>query len=124
MTTNQTHSTVKLMDNTKVIKTKLIGTNRVVFSAWEPTEFAVGHSVVTTIEGKWYGRIGSRRLPEELESLPAMSASRSKAVRAWHQSEYQRAYAIIEEYDPRATCGRRDMGEIEITLDSPIGRGS
>ncbi len=55
-----------------VIKeTTTIGSSLREFAAYEQMELsasAFSHSTVNTEEGVWFGRIGTRRLPEHLEA--------------------------------------------------------
>lgn len=99
----------------KIKKTKIIGTNITVFSAWEdcPSIF-YGHSTITHEDGQWWGRIGTAMLPDALEKLPAFSNERIDKVSNWHEEEYQRAYSLILESFPEAQGGKKFMGEIEI----------
>lgn len=93
---------------------KIIGTKVRVFSAWEPSSYCGPHSTLMTLGGQVHGRIGSRRLPAELDRLPAMTEERSTAVRAWLNAQYEEAYQhIIAEY-PEAAQGERDVGEITV----------
>ena len=102
----------------KVIRSEIIGTRMVVLSAWEPSvrlgSITHGHATITTLDGACYGRIGTRRLPAELEALPAMSAVRSAAVGAWQQAQYGEAVAAILAQYPGAIDGVTSMGEITI----------
>ena len=63
-----------------------------VYCVYEPYG---GHSSTFTIEGVSRGKLGTRSLPEWLDKLPSLSAERSIAVKAYHQSQYQLAYALI-----------------------------
>lgn len=97
-------------------KTRIIGMNLDVYSAWEPTEDHA-HSTITTFEdyGPWYGRVATRRLTPELDALPAMSRERSEAVGRWHEAQYEEAYALILAAFPEAANGRRSSGHIDCT---------
>jgi hypothetical protein len=102
----------------RVVGTDIIGTGIRVYSAWEPSKIGSGgHSTITWCADSkgWFGRIGTGPLPRDLDALPARSAERSAAVRAWHAAEYDRAYAAILARHPEAGSGRRDMGQIEVT---------
>lgn len=85
----------------------------VVFSAWVASDIT-GYSTVTTIGGRWHGRLGTERLPAELERL--RGKERWKRVNAWQRERYADAYAAILEQRPEAAEGRGDMGEIEIRV--------
>ena len=112
------------MDNAICIeRTRIIGTDTVVFSAWEPSRGTISpnafsHSSISTLGGdSFWGQIGSRHLPIQLSTLPATSPERSAAVRAYHAGEYQRAYALIRaEYPDIPADSREDMGEIIATI--------
>ena len=96
-----------------VKRTPIHGTDRkgeraVVYSAWEPSEDH-GHSTITTIDGVWFGRIGTRRFAC---NLPAGSDERHTAVMAEYEEQYLEAYNAIADVFPLA-CGREDMGEVE-----------
>jgi hypothetical protein len=94
----------------------IIGTRRWVYDAWEPSErngeMPFSHSTIRTVDGRWMGRIGTRRLPAELEALPAYSSERARAVGAFHEAQYEEAYAAIIAAFPAAEHGCRSMGEI------------
>jgi hypothetical protein len=83
----------------------------VVYSAWEPQN---GHHTVTTINGVWMGRIGTDKLPNELEALRPMSQERSDRVRPWIAQTYERGYEnILAAFPHLAEIEHRsDMGEI------------
>lgn len=99
-----------------VEKTRIIGTKCDVYSAWEVDHG--DHSTIQHIDGVRYGRVGTRRLPAELEALPARTQERSDAVRAFHAKQYQEAYLAIYEKHPEvyslAKLENHDMGEITI----------
>lgn len=94
------------MENVVVQKTRIIGTNVLVFSAWEPVDWheqgcGFSHSTVQFIQGRgWYGRIGTRRFPSFTE-----------------HTERDRAYrAIAAEYPgliPGENC-QPDMGQLVV----------
>jgi hypothetical protein len=95
----------------KIRVAQIAGTKITVYSAWEPCSLHL-HSTITLIDGEWYGRVGTRPLTAELNSLPA-SDERIKAVDAWHEAQYQEAYAAIEAQYPGLT-GHKSMGEISV----------
>lgn len=96
-------------------KTKLLGTSRVAYSAWEPSSYTGAHGTLMTIDGRVMGKVGTNHLPAELNALPAYSNERSLAVRAWIDSQKERAYAAIVAAVPAARDGARDgYGEIEV----------
>ena len=95
---------------------KIIGANIEVLSAWEAEigQDGFSHSSITTIDGRWFGRIGTRRLPDHMEAMTPFSDERAEAVGQWHRQQYQEAYnAIVEKY-PEALSGKFSMGEITI----------
>ncbi|MDP2730341.1 MAG: hypothetical protein Q8O55_07655 [Dehalococcoidales bacterium] len=97
-----------------VNKYNIIGTNLVVYNAWEPSSITGKHSSITTVDEKWYGKIGTSHVPPALDALPAGSDERIKAVHAYFEEEYAEAYRLIVEAFPEAATGTRDMGDIEI----------
>lgn len=98
-------------------RTPIIGTNLVVYSAWERAD---GHSTITHDSeiGLLLGRVGSGSspLPTEVNALPALSPERCAAVSRFHAAENERAYAAILRDYPEAAGGQRAMGEIEVIL--------
>jgi hypothetical protein len=106
-----------------VKRTRIIGTATVIYDAWEPTRLmdaTDGHSTICSgsdcARAGWLGRVGTKRLPRELDALPANSTERLLAVRSWHAQEYDRAHAAILDAYPELgdAIGIRsmDMGEI------------
>lgn len=75
-----------------VMRYGIIGTETVVYEAWEDYD---GHSTYRTEGERKLGRVGTRRLTDELEALPKMSRERSERVRDWHDDQYQEAYDAI-----------------------------
>jgi hypothetical protein len=49
---------------------RIIGTPTVVAEVLEPGDLASTHSSVTTVNGKWYGTLGTRVLPKEVDAIP------------------------------------------------------
>jgi hypothetical protein len=92
---------------------------------WVPTkpfDLVTGHSTITStcvddVEGGWWGRLGTDRLPADLDALPAMSDERIAAVVAWHDALYATAYALIRRAFPELNevGARESMGEITTT---------
>lgn len=101
---------IKRHDDGRVISRKrIIGTDVVIYEAWEPSSTTGPHGTIAQAEGQWYGRIGTRAVPAELfAAVPAhaLDAERSAIVREFYQSEYARAYALI------GIEGQRALGEI------------
>lgn len=77
------------------------------FTVWEPSLMGApsrpaatyDHSSVTTFDGRWYGRIGSRRLPADVEALPGFGRpgheKRREAVRRWFQDQCDTAARAV-----------------------------
>jgi len=118
---------ITLTDGTAIRPTNIIGTNHWVVSAWTPRATDENgrcitnrdFSTITTIDGRPYGRIGTECLPAELDALPALSAERSAAVKAWRENIYRAAYLLIGvnlNIPAAARNIREDMGEIEFDL--------
>jgi hypothetical protein len=71
-------------------------------TAWEPSQLCSpkGHSTVMSSElgehaaGTWWGRIGCRRLPADLDALPR-GQERIGRVEAWHRRQYREAHQLI-----------------------------
>ena len=108
----------------KVVRKYSVGaTDLIVYEAWEPSARSrrlepVNHSTITTIEGQWYGRIGTRYLPPEIEALPR-GDERYRAVGKWHEDQYEESYRLIIQAFPEAGAGKRSMGEITLHWTSP-----
>jgi hypothetical protein len=111
-------------DGTVIVETQIIGTKLFSVDAWTPCPVlengrsdTSGFSTITTIEGAWYGRIGTERLPADLDALKG--ETRYSAVKVWQQAQYSRAYwAIIAAYQmPEGALGcSSSMGEITYHL--------
>ena len=102
----------------RVERTRIIGTNAVAFSVWEPTSGPMGeHSTKTTFDEVWHGRVGTRRLTKELDAMKPGSVERINAVQAFQNAQYEEAYADIIAAHPEAAGGYRSMGEITITVE-------
>jgi hypothetical protein len=76
------------------------------------------HSTITTIDGQWHGRVGTARLPAELDALP-VGAARFAAVDAHYRQQYALAYRLIRRAFPEVQ-GKEDMGEVEFYSESPL----
>ena len=103
----------KAVGDKMIDKYSIIGTNVIVYQAWEPSGVFGAHSTITTIDGKWYGRIGTRWLPPYLENMLAGSLERIQTVSKWLKDQYEEAYKLILQVYPEASSGMRTMGEIE-----------
>ncbi len=103
-------------------QTRIIGTDRVIFSAWEPTALmarvGAGHSTITHDgERGWLGRIGTSALPAEIDPIPVGPARSFAGRRGSNEHEHRRAYrALIGAHPELNDCrdARFDMGEIEV----------
>lgn len=100
-------------------RTRVVGTRRVIFSAWEPSRYAGPHHTVMTIEGRVCGRLGTQTLPEELARMPR-SDERVVAVREWQTLRHEEAYAAIVAAHPEVAGGERRCGEIEVSLETLV----
>lgn len=99
----------------KVIKKYSVATtDLIVYDAWEPSALMGPHATITSIDDKWYGRIGTKRPPPELEALPRMSEERFRAVGKWYEDQYEEAYELIVQAFPEAKAGKRGIGEITL----------
>ena len=128
-----TNMKVRLESGVVVVRYRIIGTSMVIHKAYEPTvlsglnweEGKPAHSSLTSFDeyrhehGVFYGEVGSRRLTPELDSLPAMTQERSEAVKAYHRTNYARAFDSILAAFPDARHGVWRDGEIVITDPLP-----
>jgi len=103
---------MKKVDSRIVARFSVIGTKMIVYEVWEPSSLMGRHSTVRTINGEWYGRLGTKSLPYEIDQLPAGSNERLLAVGRWLDQQYEEAYRIILAAYPEAFTGRRSMGTI------------
>jgi hypothetical protein len=63
----------------------IIGAPRwVVREVLQPSALMGDHQVVTHRDGRWWGKLTSKRLPAHLDALPARTTERWVAVREWH----------------------------------------
>lgn len=105
-----------------VTRVRIAGTRCLVYSAWEPSPPDTYHATITHKGAARYGRVGTRGIPAELDTLP-YGDERARRVRAWYDAGYARAYPLILAAFPEAALGeRRGMGEIEVfvTSDPPV----
>lgn len=86
----------------------IIGAPRVVVSVWEPFD---GHGSMVRVEGETWGRVGTARLPKDLEAMPT-GEDRYNAVSDWYRSEWGRAHFVMEDL---GIGNRRDMARGELT---------
>ena len=107
----------------KIRKINILGTNTYIFSAWEPTilkgtnytPIIPSHSTITNINGQWFGRIGTREVTPELNSIP-VGIKRFEKMKQYREKQYNEAYeAILVEYpELKGLNLKYDMGEIEV----------
>lgn len=92
----------------------MIGVDWVVYAAHAPISGPGGdHSSIRHHASQWYGEVASRRLPAELEALPAMTDSRAAAVRAFTAAYVGLEQALILAAFPEAADGiMRPDGEV------------
>lgn len=110
-----------LRDETQVTTTGIVGTDFVVFGAWEPFD---GHWSSRPIADRSMGRIGTRRLPAELDALEAGSDDRAERIRRWYEDQYAEAYGIIRDAVDPAGWDRslETGGEIEVYMREPTAQ--
>lgn len=98
---------------TIVIKrTRIMTTNRLVYSAWEPSPDFNHSTIWHNGSDRWFGRIGTAELPPALTKLRPFSDERFEEVRRFYADEYARAYNAILARHPHLKDAPRDMGEI------------
>lgn len=67
----------------------IAGTRSIDYAVWEFAGASIldaGHSTITFIDGKLYGEVRSRRVPADIDKLPAWTRERVAAVQAWRAS--------------------------------------
>lgn len=108
-------NTSKMHGGFLIQRTRIIGTKIVAFTAWEVDHG--DHSTITHVGGVRYGRVGTTRIPAELDALRPGSDERYERVHAFIAADRERAYEAILAACPEARDGRRDgMGEIEVIV--------
>ena len=112
-----TQNETRQLEAFKVQRHRILGTRIMVYAAWERSSVMGKHSTITTIDGEWYGRVGTRHLPAWMNALPAMSDERSRIVGEYHDAQYGEAYDIIRRAFPEVCeyAARESMGELETT---------
>jgi len=115
----------------RVRVSRVCGTDEVNYSAWEPTtmcargneQLGAAHGTISffpsdeaIFEPGWYGRVGTRRVGEDVLALRAGSDERVAAVVAHIKAQEDEAYAAILARFPEAAKGRRVGGEIRVVL--------
>jgi hypothetical protein len=106
-----------MVDGHLVWRFRILGTTTWVHQAWAPVAglFGAPYSTLTHAEDRWWGKLGSERLTPELDALPALSAERSRAVRAWQDARFEAAYPLIVRAFAETAGGYRSQGEIMLT---------
>lgn len=85
------------------------------FSAWQKTEWnSQIFGSLTTIDGQWYGMIGSEHTDRALLSYYPESdrLGREAVCAAWRDEKENHAYSFILEAYPHAAPGERSRGRI------------
>ncbi len=79
----------------KISISKIIGTGVTVYEAWTPT--SGDHSTIRSFsdDSRRWGKIGTGKLPMEIEDLAVASQQRIDAVAAWQESNNLLAFAYI-----------------------------
>jgi hypothetical protein len=80
-----------------VTKTTVLGTNHVVYSAWEPGTTATHYTIMSSIDDEvtWHGRIDTVFPPEAFEALRSNTEERRRAVGLWQVAAKKRALAYV-----------------------------
>jgi hypothetical protein len=104
---------------TRVHATHIIGTDIVDYTAWTTGDPMDAHgyrhySEWQSFDGRFYGRIGSRRIPATIEAMVGGSPERVEAAHAHSAAQYEEAYAMIVAAFPHTANGRRSMGRITV----------
>lgn len=97
-------------------------TTTVIYEAAEDAQPFDSHSYYPSLgrlDGRWYGTVTSRRLPDELEAMKGGSPERIAAVREFQNARQEEAYAAILAAFPETMTGKRRSGEISMTWDTP-----
>lgn len=101
----------------RVEKSRILATDDVCYTVWVPCDGPMGRfATLTTLEGVWYGRVGTDRLTPDLDKLKPGSDERIVKVREFMEKRYAVAYEAILLAFPEARDGRRSMGEITVTV--------
>lgn len=109
LTEEHKRRSVVYFDNGKMVERSFI-LGEYVFTAWEKSRPMGDHGWITTDAfGVWYGQIGSRRLPPEIEALKGGSAERIAACEKWWAAQVVEAHELIHRAFPE-TKGAADRG--------------
>jgi hypothetical protein len=99
-----------------VRKYRIIGTNMVVFDAYERQDETTHATTITFWDGEKWGRIGTDPDVSKFKHITA-GEKRSQAVQDAYGAEYLRAYQDILEIFPEAEAGQYYMGEITVEVN-------
>jgi hypothetical protein len=104
----------ELSNGVVVTKCYIIETKFAIYNAWEPSSLSGKHGTVTTINDKWYGKIGTDPDPDKFKHLP-VGDERYEAVHAAYEERRQLAEKYIHEAFPE-TIGKviNSYSEIEV----------
>lgn len=117
---NDTH--VKLPNGQIAVRYQIIGTRIWIYALYEPSSYCGPHSSLLTIDDRCHGRVGTRRPSDDLEALPS-GPTRSAAVCAFYEAQYQEAYTALRAAFPEtagvgggvsASRVRERDGELEV----------
>lgn len=79
-------------------RTPIIGTDRVVYSAWRLDHgLAANHSTITHLDPEhpaWFGRVGTEKTPLRIDLIQDR-ACRTHEYAVWRRATYELAYEII-----------------------------
>ena len=75
----------KTIDGMIIQRYNIIGTTNMEHRVWEYSGHILdnNHSCITFIDGVLYGELHSRRVPADLDKLPAWTNERVQAIQAW-----------------------------------------
>lgn len=106
------------------------GTNVWAFSVYEQmaslgsyTHSTIMHGDDLGNAGGWFGRLGTRQLPQWIDAIP-VGPKRFQAVGRWHRAQYRAAYKVILANLPEWAKGGKlsaYMGEITVRLSHECG---
>ena len=103
-----------MSDHIEVTRTRISGTDTVVYAAYEPSEYlsrhGIFHTFFHTFAGECHGRIGPDPDPALYEHLE-VGPKRFEAVEAAYEARSLVAYAAIRRAFPEAE-GRHIHGEV------------
>lgn len=83
-------------------------------TVWEPSSPCGNHATITSFEsGAFFGQLGSRRIPTEIERLRGGSPERIAACEKWRRAQADEAFALLGKAGVRGTEDR-NMVEMEV----------